>query len=221
MNMKHYKLVLVSIVFLITTANLKAQFANDLSNGKLVVGIGWSIIEDDGQKFENIFDVKNSWNMLSYPTTLRVEKLFSKSVGFVFNATYNKFKADKLVNGEIQTASSIFYAFDFGVKYNFMGMYNLNEKLFGFKEDVFDIYGDVGLGATHRSTSGASNEANLNLGLGMHIFIFKGFGINLDAISKFAMDDFWNSESNYMQYSFGVIYDFRSNKKYYQNKKKN
>jgi len=203
--MKHNKTSLIALIlFIAFTNSAKAQFANNLANGNLVIGIGWNVVDDNGQKFENLFDMEGSWNLLTYPTVLRVEKGFTEAASFVFSGSYNKYENSKIINNDIQTESSSFYAFDFGIKYNFVS-----------SSEVFDIYGVIGGGATHRATSSVGNEATANLSIGMNVYLYKGLGINIDAASKFGVEDFWKTGSNYTQYSMGLIYKANSSKKYY------
>lgn len=209
--MKNVKIILLAAAVFIAFGSTKAQFANNLANGDAIIGIGWNIVDDNGQKFENVFELDSSWNVPAYPSAFRVEKGFNKAMSFVFTGSYNKYKVSKRINGEIQNEESLFYAFDFGIKYNFLHA----------KSEVIDLYGVFGFGATHRDTYTVGNEATANLSIGMNAYIYKGFGINIDASSKFGVDDFWETNVNYTQYSIGVIYKLHSSGKYYSSKRFN
>jgi len=206
-DMRNFRIALVVALLLTGLTQSKAQFFKDLKNGPWVVGVGWNIVDDNGSP-GRIFTVSEAWNMLSYPSSIRVEKDYKDGFSFIFMGSYNKYSGAKIINSETGVTST-FMAFDLGAKYNFMNLYNINQEWFNFPHDVFDIYSALSLGVTMRNTAKIGTAGTINVGFGMNAFIYKGWGINLDAQGKFGFTDgFWSTPANYTQYSFGIIKKF-------------
>ena len=69
----------------------------------------------------------------------------------------------------------------------------------------------MGLGYTYRAGAGTSPHVpTVNLGVGMNFWIFRGFGIQLHSNAKFGVfPKIWNTPSNYLQHSAGIVYRWR------------
>ncbi|MCW3076533.1 MAG: hypothetical protein JWO32_1142 [Bacteroidetes bacterium] len=212
-------ILLINFFLIFTVSTSEAQFAKNFKKGwatamqKLaespwVFGLGWNIVDDNGKPWKKGFDAHNSWNIQGYPTTVRVEKFYDKGFSFVFNFAYNKYKAGKLINSEIPNATTTnFMSFDLNGKYNFCELYDINTKLFNFATPVFDPYATTGFGYTYRNTPRFGGAATYNIGLGLHSWIYKGFGVNLEVMAKFGLaGPFFRTPTNYTQYNFGIIY---------------
>lgn len=207
--MKRKLFITLAIFFLIGT-NTKAQFFETLRTSPWIIGAGWNIVDDNGQKTKNIFDFKNSFNIPPYPATLRVEKFYKDGISFVFNGSYNRYQSKKVINGDLNQTTT-FLAFDLGAKYNFSYLYNINQEWFNFDSDVFDYYLAMGMGVTFRNTDQVGNSGTVNIGFGLNSFVYNNWGINLEAVGKFGLSGkFIQTAANYTQYSFGVIYKIRS-----------
>lgn len=205
-----------------------SQFVEKMKETPWVVGLGWNIVHDDGGKwFKNLFNVDKVWNMAPYPLRVTCEKwLYSKndSTGsnrgwsIEFMGAYNRYGVGNyLTDREPQVLVVTQYkllSFDLHAKYNFNKLLDLN-KLLGAKQEVFQPYGTFGLGYTYRTLPAHRNTATLNAGLGFNVWIYKGFGVQLQSIAKFGLKDrFPISGSNYLQHSISVVYQFgaKSNK---------
>lgn len=211
--MKSLRPLLILVFLFIGITSSQAQFFQTLRTSPWVLGAGWNIVDDNGQKTKNIFDFKNSFNIPSYPATIRVEKYYTDGISFVFNGSYNDYQSKKIINGDLNQKST-FLAFDLGAKYNFSNLYNINQQWFNFKTDVFDYYATMGMGITFRNTDQVRNSGTFNIGFGLNSFIYRNWGINLEAVGKFGLSGkLIQTAANYTQYSFGVIYKIESKKR--------
>lgn len=211
--MKKMTNTILLISLLAITTVTKAQFFDVLRTSPWVVGAGWNIVDDNGQKTKNIFDFKNSFNIPAYPSSIRVEKIYKDGISFVFNGSYNRYQSKKVINGDLNQTTT-FLAFDLGAKYNFSALYNINQEWFNFDTDVFDYYATMGFGATFRNTDQVGNSGTVNIGFGLNSFVYNNWGINLEAVGKFGLSGkFIQTAANYTQYSFGIIYKIESNKR--------
>jgi hypothetical protein len=217
LKMRKMKISLLALVVLAGMNTAEAQFADRLNTawkytkakwkeGAWSVGLGWSIVEDEGRPFKGIADVKN-WNFPGFPGQLNCEKYFDKGFSFALNATYNQYKPGKLINNEIISTSSTFLALDLNVQYDFTHSYDINQKWFRLKYKVFDMYGATGFGYTYRSLHSGPGVGTYNIGIGMHAWIYEGFGINLNSMAKFGLvAPIIHTNTNYLMYSVGIIY---------------
>jgi hypothetical protein len=198
--MKNLRIVLVIVLSFTGITQSQAQFLNTLKTSPWVIGVGWNIVDDNGEP-GSVFATSEEWNLKAYPSSFRVEKEYKDGLSFVLTGSYNDYDGSK--NTEV---SSTFLAFDLGVKYNFMQLYNINDKWFKFSDNVFDIYTALSFGVTERSKDIVGTSPTVNLGFGMNAFIYNGWGINLDVQGKLGLTGgFISTPANYSQYSFGVI----------------
>jgi hypothetical protein len=223
--MKKIKTPFLIFVFLVCFYNIKAQsFGSRIKNSwykmvstlkptPWVIGVGWNMVADNGNPFKKDFKSR-TWQAPAYQTTFRLEKYIDKGWSAVFYFSYNKFKKGSLINSEIPApANSDLIAFDFNAKYNFCELYDVNQKWFKFKEKVFDLYATSGIGYTIRHTLRVKDVCTFNFGFGTNIWLYKGWGVNLQAMAKFGLTGpLIKTPTNYLQASFGVIYTFKKNR---------
>jgi hypothetical protein len=218
--MKHFRITLIFLFIFSGITSIKAQklaadfhrlwgdFASVVKPVKWTAGMGWNIISDDGDPWHHQFAAKKTWNLPPYPTNLSLDGYFKKGISFGVDFSYNRYKTGKLINGD-ELSPSGFFAVDASCKYNFCELYDFN-KLIGLGDNkVFDIFGTGGFGYTSRHTQTVQGVATLNLGFGMNAWVYENWGIQLQAQSKFGLcSPFFKTPANYLQYNFGVIYQF-------------
>ena len=223
MKLKNLKTILIALVIMTQTGTVLAQangtfwikFGVMMKRTPWTVGLGWNIVDDNGNKYKMLFDAKNSWNMAYYPSILRCEKYFDKGWSAVFNASFNQYKSGKFINDYInpRTGSSIFMAYDLNAKYDFTYLYDISDKWFHKLEKIIDVYATSGFGFTYRKNPNTSVSpcATYNIGFGTTAILYDGWGINLEAMSKFGLQaPFYETGTNYLQYSFGAVYRFKT-----------
>jgi len=196
------KIFLSVIIFTLVISRAFAQPYKTIKTYKTynwMVGISWSAIDDDGRPFNALFNLPN-WNYEMYPTRLSLDKYFKYGWSLEGVATYTNYLGGKLVNGKLE-ASGAFFSFDVNGKYSFYNQY-------APKARWIDPYFTFGLGYTYRSNAFTENHIpNLNLGFGINFWIAKGFGIQIHSNAKFGVyPRFWNTNTNYLQHSIGIVY---------------
>lgn len=223
--MKNIKIILVTLIFSISVNGLKAQtFGAKIERAwyktmatlrptPWVIGLGWNIVDDDGNPFHKIVNGK-SLNAYPFINTFRLEKYIDKGWSATFNFSYNNYVVGKLINSDIpSTSSSNFMSFDLNAKYDFCALYNINEKWFNTEKNVLDLYSTFGFGYTVRNISRVNNVGTLNIGFGTNIWIYNNWGLNLQSSAKFGLKaPFLTTPSNYLQHCFGVIHLFKTRK---------
>jgi OOP family OmpA-OmpF porin len=161
-------------------------------------GIHGVVIDDDGHPLKKLFNVGDSWSFVPFPSRLTVEAYVDKGLSIEGGFVYSKLKKGKLESGDrIRTKDAALFAFDASAKYN------LNELIGDTK--WFSPYAIGGFGYTYRGVTTPKNGIMANIGLGFTAWFYKGFGLNLQSMAKFAIN---GASSNYLMHSAGVVYRF-------------
>ena len=200
------KKILFLFAFIFTLSNTYAQPYKTIKTFKpydWMIGVSWTVIDDDGKQFTGLFDVPNSWNFLYYPTKLSLDKYFKYGWSMEVSATYESYLPGKLINGHTDV-SGLFLAADVNGKYSFYNKY-------APKMRWFEPYFTFGVGYTLRTAGTESIHApTINLGYGMNFWIYKGFGIQLHSNAKIGvLPMIWTSNTNYLQHSAGLVYRWK------------
>ena len=77
---------------------------------KWMIGVHWSVIEDDGNQLGDLFNVGSSWNYQYYPTKLSLDRYLRYGWSLEASATYNTYLPGKRVNDTTGLASIFFCA---------------------------------------------------------------------------------------------------------------
>lgn len=199
--MNAFKSISFSLLTLAAVSTTSAQtFAQRIKNTTLVFGLHEHIVIDNGKEYQFKFDTKN-WQLTPFPSKITAEAYLKKGWSLQTEFAYTGYKANSTVDNVIQTKANTFFAADFNIRYHF-------ETLF-LKQSFFDPFLTAGYGFTFRS--GVHNTQNStgtnNLGLGMNFWIYKGFGLSLQSVGKFALKG--GSKSNYLHHSVGVVYKLK------------
>ena len=186
-------------------------------NMKWAVGLGMNAVEDNGRTspFSNLL-------LVPMPSTIHGARYLGHGISLDAAVCYNKYVNGTLINGaeipNVTSSNSLFLSFDLSLKYDLYKFYYLVHDLVkGIKRDdadisrstffnYFDPYILYGYGYTQRSyVQGIKDTPTNNFGAGFNIWIQPYIGLNFQSIAKFRMV---NATSNYLQYSFGIIYRF-------------
>jgi len=201
-----FKTFLTSLICIAFVSNMAAQHPHGKSKllRKLqrvvwTVGLSGVVVDDDGKPFTNLFNVNDSWTYLPYPTKLSFEGYIDYGLSIEGTVTYSVLKEGKIFNdyGNKRSEDVNLFAFDCN------GKYDLNE-LFG-KNKILGPYVIGGIGYTYRALTTQRVGINANFGFGLNIWLYKGLGLNLQSMAKFAID---KTTSNYLQHSAGLVYRF-------------
>lgn len=205
--MKCFKLLLVAVLlsgFSATTlaqgpGRSKSKFMRAIQKTVWTAGLSGVVIDDDANAFKKLFNVKDVWNLLPYPTKLSLEGFVDKGISVEGAFTYMRLKKGKILgDGMPRAESSTLLAFDASAKYD------LNELIGDTKS--FSPYAIGGFGYTYRAVTGSKSAVTGNFGLGFNIWIYKGLGFNAQSMAKFALNK--ATGRNYLQHSIGVVYRF-------------
>jgi OOP family OmpA-OmpF porin len=217
---KSIKIALLALVLLTSAQTVFSQAKVNVFAIKLgvimrqtpwTVGLGWNIVDDNGNAWKKQFDARKSWNMPFYPSWIRGEKYFDKGWSAVINSALNQYKSGKIINTEINKSSSTNFSFDLNAKYDFHELYDFSTLWFKQSTKVCDVYAISGFGFTARNTSKVHGCATYNIGFGVTAIIYQGWGVNLEAMSKFGLTaPFFTTPANYLQYTFGAVYRFKA-----------
>lgn len=202
------KKFLLNILFLALATNAVAQgasqskskFLRKLQKTVWTIGLSGTVIDDDAKQFHDLFNVPTTWDFLYFPSKINIEGNIDHGFSIEGAFTYSQLKAGKLL-GEtnIPRPTTInLISFDINTKFN------LNEVIGDTK--FFSPYVIAGFGYTYRSYSERRSAITGNFGLGFNIWLVKGFGLNVQSIAKFALNNAYGK--NYLQHSVGLVYRF-------------
>jgi hypothetical protein len=203
--MNYFKNALFTIAALVVFSNTNAQtFGRILKNTPFVFGLSEHIVIDNGKEYQFKFDTKN-WQLMPFPSKISAEAYLKKGWSLGTEFAYTSYKANKIVDNVALLKDHTFFASDFNIRYHF----NILFKAPSF----FDPYLMAGMGFTYRSgvNAGQTSSGTNNVGVGCNFWIYKGFGLNLQSVGKFAMKggSKYGEKSNYLHHSVGLVYKLK------------
>lgn len=164
-----------------------------------LVTLGTNIVDDSGDEFRELFDIKEGWNMVPFPSRASLGYYFKNRVGLELVGTYNKYRSGKIVDDVPNVSDVDYFAADFRVSYD------LNHILEG--TGFFDPY--LGFGAGYANANN-QRRGTFNAVLGFRTWFSDHWGLDLSSTGKWAM----NTEiaTNHIQHAIGVAYRFHVEK---------
>ena len=182
------------------------KFILHLKRAPKIYTAGWSVIDDNGTPFKDVFAPK-SFTVNIIPMTFNYDLYYGKNVFFNVKSSFCNFKKNKTVNGEKLDRSNLFFALDLNTSLSLNAVYNINYELLKLKKDIFDLRIIGGLGYTNRNIYVFDHAANFNFGGGIYAKFSKEFGMNIELVSKFGLKSpLVVTNANYMHSSIGVSY---------------
>jgi len=184
----------------------KNKFVRKLQKTLWIAGLSGAVVDDDAKAFKDVFDVKNNWNFLYYPSKINLEGFIINGVSIEGAVTYSQLKKGKLLGQEnsVRQKNVNLIAFD------------LNGKLYpndlSGAPETLSPYVISGLGYTFRALAQRRSAITFNIGFGLNLWILKGLGLTVQSTAKFALNN--ASSKNYLQHSLGLIYRFSLLKSY-------
>ena len=174
---------------------------------KWMVGLHWNAVDDDGNKFGNIFDVSNSWNIKPFPTRFTLDRYLVYGWSVEMAASYAAYTSDKLVN-DSTGREGINLSIDFNAKYSFYNLYAPRVRW-------IEPYLIAGIGFTYRIGTADAYVPTVNLGGGVNFWIVNWFGVQLSSTAKFAVyPKVWDTKNNYLQHNAGLVFRTPDNAKH-------
>lgn len=192
--------ILVANVFAIHSQTTEITKKDSTIVSSWIVGLGYNIIDDSSRDgFQSYFDVKGTWNAVPYPSRISIGKYFKNGLGLEVIASYNKYKAGKIVDGlPPLTNDKNYYSVDSRLSYD------LN-KIFG-ETGWFDPYMGVGLGFTEANSI---SRGTFNGVLGFRTWFSDRLGLDVNTSGKWRMN---KNPTNHIQHAIGVVYRFNIEK---------
>ncbi|NHF61091.1 OmpA family protein [Flavobacteriaceae bacterium TP-CH-4] len=161
-----------------------------------MLGLGYNIVDDSGDVFDELFAVNSQWNALPYPSRISIGRYFKNGLGIEAIASYNKYKVGKIIDGATNVEESDYLGLDARISYD------LN-RLVG-ETGWFDPYLGVGLGYTDANNN---SRGTYNAVVGFRAWFSDRWGLDFSSSGKWAI----NKESgitNHLQHAAGVVYQF-------------
>ncbi|WP_396590119.1 OmpA family protein [Allomuricauda sp. R78024] len=201
--MKATKPVIAVLVFLFSLA-LTAQETqltrkDSIVKSSWIVSIGTNIIDDSGDEFGELFDFKEGWNVVPFPSRISIGRYFENGVGLEAIGTYNKYKEGKIVDNAVNPEDVDYFGLDFRVSYDL----NMILGETGF----FDPYVGIGVGYTDANNQG---RGTYNAVLGFRTWFSEHWGLDFSSSGKWTMNT--ENSSNHIQHAVGVAYRFNVEK---------
>lgn len=165
-----------------------------------IFGLGWNVVDDNGNPFKKLFAAKSSWSIPFYPSQLSAEIIREHGLSYGATFCFNRYKSGKLINSEIIGGRYFFFSWDAFAKYHF------NEHITNMKKQ-YDPYFLLGAGYTLRFIRPYNSTFTFNVGAGINIWFNDKWGMNLQTVGKLGIRaPFIRNGSNYMHHSGGVVY---------------
>ena len=183
---------------------------------KWMFGVHWSAIDDDGNKFGDLFNVNDSWNIKPFPTKISLDRYLVYGWSIEAIASYGEYTESKIVNDSTGVTGTI-ASFDLNAKWSFYNLYAPRARW-------IEPYFNFGVGYTYRDGTANTHVPTLNLGGGLNIWFIKRLGIQIASVGKLGLfPGFWDFDThdNYMQHSIGLVYRTPDKSSYrYKNRSK-
>lgn len=208
-------LILSSLIFIAFGAGAQPyKTIKPFKPYKWMIGVHWTAVEDDGNKFGGLFDVNQSWNIKPFPTRFTLDRYFVYGWSVEMALSYAAYTPSKLVN-DSTGREGINLSADFNAKYSFYQLYAPNARW-------IDPYLLAGAGFTYRTGTADMYVPTVNLGGGVNFWFGNIIGIQLSSVAKFAVyPAFWDTKSNYLQHNIGIVLRTPDKASYKQSNRKN
>jgi outer membrane protein OmpA-like peptidoglycan-associated protein len=200
MILKKQILLALFLAFTFTTYSQTSEITKIDSTrvSSWVFGLGFNAVDDSGNAFGKLFDIKKAWNAVPYPSRLSIGKYFKSGLGIEGILAYNKYKEGKIVDNFPLTNDKDYFSIDSRLSYD------LN-KIIG-ETGWFDPYIGVGVGFTHANDF---SRGTYNGVLGFRTWFSDRIGLDINTSGKWAMN---SNFKNHLQHAIGLVYKFNIDK---------
>jgi outer membrane protein OmpA-like peptidoglycan-associated protein len=200
-----------SKTLLVTTGFLFAQFIfsqnipqltekDSIVKSTWIFGLGFNAVDDAGSEFLDVFNFKDNWNVVPFPSRLSIGRYFESGFGLEAIASYNRYQTGKIADDVVITDPIDYYAFDVRASYD------LNQIL--GETGFFDPYVGIGLGYTDANNRG---RGTYNATVGFRAWFTNRFGLDINSTGKWAMKT-EVGVTNHLQHALGAVYRFGTEK---------
>lgn len=208
--------ILASIILLSTTFFSWAQPYKTIKPYKpykWMIGVHMSVIEDDGNKLGNPFDVQNTWHYLPYPSRITVDRYINYGWSVEGALSYNTY-LDELRVDDTTGITGTNFSFDACAKYSFYNLYAPRARW-------IEPYVNFGVSYTYRDALNEEHVPSLVLGAGLNIWVIRQLGFQFSSRAKLSgYPFFWDSHASYFQHTAGIVFRTKDGKSYSPSNKK-
>ncbi len=194
--MNIYRIILVVLLVASFNVNSAQELVltdkDHIVESAWMVGLGYNFVDDSDGQLKGLFNVKDNWNALPYPSRLSIGRYFKNGLGIEAIGSYNKYKVGKVVSGAVNTTEMDYYSVDARVSYD------LN-KIIG-ETGFFDPYVGVGMGYTRANNQ---DRGTYNAVVGFRTWFSDQFGLDFSSSGKVGIN-----VGNHLQHHAGVVYRF-------------
>ena len=194
---------LVAVAFFFTLAfhaqDLQLTKKDSIVESYWLASVGINIVDDSGDEFGKLLDLKDGWNMVPFPSRLSVGRYFRNGLGLEAIGTYNKYKQGKIIDNVVNPEDVDYFGLDFRVSYD------LN-KILGHT-GFFDPYIGIGAGYTDANNQG---RGTYNAVVGFRTWFSEHWGLDFNSSGKWTMNS--ANSTNHIQHALGVAYRFEVEK---------
>lgn len=192
----NFRITLLFMVILGTSIAQPDKMITNKDNYNWMFGASWMMLDDDGAG-TNFFNF-SEFHTAPYPTRAFVDKYLYNGWSIEGSICFQSYDNTKLVNDSMGVGGNLF-ALDIHSKYSFY-------KLAG--RGWIDPYIFAGGGFTGRIVEDGNTakpfSLNANIGGGVNLWVSNNFGIQLQSVAKFSLNDFFGP-SNYIAHTAGVV----------------
>jgi len=93
--------------------------------------LGFNAVDDAGSEFLDVFNFKDNWNAVPFPSRLSIGRYFESGFGLEAIASYNRYQTGKIADDVVITDPIDYYAFDVRASYDLnqiLGVYRFGTE---------------------------------------------------------------------------------------------
>ena len=160
-----------------------------------MVSLGINIVDDSGDEFGNLLDLRDGWNTVPFPSRVSIGRYFDSGIGLEAIGTYNRYNEGKIVDNMVIPEDIDYFGIDFRISYD------LNQIV--GQTGFFDPYVGIGAGYTDANNQG---RGTYNAVVGFRTWFSDRVGLDFNSTGKWTMNT--ENSTNHIQHAVGVVYQF-------------
>lgn len=174
----------------------RLSFLNPILMKPMYFNLGYAFIDDDGEPFRDLLDIKDSWSYSPFPAAIQVGSEINDrwKAGIAF--TYSKYNACKK-NGVTYSGMGNIWNLDLSSQFLF---YQLS---LGKSALMFSTI--QGVGYTKRTWGALNNTITANTGLNLGVKICSDWTANISSQAKYGLNNY-EAGGSYLQHGVSLTY---------------
>jgi len=174
----------------------KLSFLNPILTKPMYFNLGYAFIDDDGEPFGDLLNIKDSWSYSSFPAAVQIGNEINDrwKAGLAF--TYSKYNACKKNGVEFSGIGRIWNV-ELNSQYQFL---RLPVSSYAFHFSTIQ-----GLGYTKRTWGNVNNTVTANTGLALVFSICNEWSAQISSQAKWGLNNY-EAGGSYLQHGVSVTY---------------